>query len=98
MPALRAQVWVAFATAAAMLVEFSGVGAVLGGPAICAAALAAILLALHSVTGRPVALATSSARAVRGRVPRRDTIRVRLSDPDAAGRPRPRAPSHLLAR
>jgi hypothetical protein len=56
------------------------------------AAVAALLLAIASQAVRPLQLAWSGLRAT-ARQRSEQTVFLRLRDPDAAGRPRPRAPS-----
>lgn len=99
MSALRVQMWAAVLAAAALLADFTGAGLLSGGPAVSAAVLlAALLLALRTVAGLPLPATGRAAPGVRLRGRTRQIRVSRLSDPDAAGRPRPRAPGrHPLA-
>lgn len=68
----------------------------LAGAAVAAATLLAVAVAVHLVTAWPgAANAARRGRTIRDRA-RRARIPRQL-DPDAAGRPRPRAPSVLLS-
>jgi len=99
MPASAVQLWAALVAAAAALAAPAGTMNLLGGTALSAAVLVtALLLALRAVAWLPM---PATARLTHGtglRTRTRPTRVTRLNDPDAAGRPRPRAPSrHPLA-
>jgi hypothetical protein len=66
---------------------------VLAGIALAVAAVLAVALAGRIVTRSQAWSTVSLARAVRLRAGAHRVRAVRLLDPDAAGRPRPRAPS-----
>ncbi len=99
MSAFRVQMWAAVLAAAALLADFAGAGLFSGGTAFSAAVLlAAVLLALRTVAGLPLPSTGRAAPGVRLRGRTRQIRVSRLSDPDAPGRPRPRAPGrHPLA-
>lgn len=90
--------WAVLAAVTASAAGLGGFAGMLGGAASAAVMLTAVLLAVRSIAG--VALPRDGHRAL-GRTLRARTLRIgvlRHSDPDAAGRPRPRAPSaHPLA-
>src|SRR4030088_728873 len=90
--------WAIFAAVTATTAGFGGFAGMLSGAATAAVMLAAVILAVRSIAG--VSLPRDGHRALGPTLPA-PRLRVgvlRHSDPDAAGRPRPRAPSaHLLA-
>jgi Family of unknown function (DUF6412) len=84
----------------AFLVLGSGlvVGAAADDPAVLLALLGTALCALGCVAGARIAVSTAPAVVVPGRRERRaSSAAARQHHPDAAGRPRPRAPGPVLA-
>lgn len=86
-------VWAALVAISATLGDLAGPAGLAGGAAVSAVALAAAVLLAVRVLARVVpAGATLHTHSIRTRARTRQSRPPRLTDPDAAGRPRPRAP------
>jgi hypothetical protein len=86
-------VWAALVAAATTLGGLTGPAGLAGGAALSAVVLAAtVLLAVRALAGVLPAGAAIGARTVSARARTRHVHPPRTTDPDAAGRPRPRAP------
>lgn len=85
--------WVLWAYALLHLAGPGEPGQLVVGAAVGAATLLAVAVAARTAVGRLTELLVPAGRTLRGWRRTRRSRPARLFDPDAAGRPRPRAPS-----